>query len=498
MRKLIRAVVPIVFAAFLSAFTGCTEMVQDELDATHAKLERLQALIESMNKDISTLNSVVDELLYAESHTIIPGSLVQTEEGYDLTFRDGKTIHIHFGTDGKDGRTLIPVGVRDDVDSLYYWTLDGEWMLDAEGNKMRAGSTDGTDGIEPKFKVEDDFWWISTDGGETWEQIASCEEMNGVGVFKGIDKSDPKKVVLILWDGTELELPCELPFRLSFSGPVLDTVVVAAGETLSIPYEVLEEGDNTEPLLVTSGTDGTYVPVLADPNSREGVVTITAPEPFAEGYIVLQAYSGGYSAVKMISFRERETTPAEKVVAVRHEKAAGTKEIPYSANFEYTVSSPDVTWLEVTTDPETGAIVLNFQENESDEVRTCAVTVSPKENPGFVCTTFEVYQATDARTYAIEPGSEFSYDPETMTLDVPAEGGDAVMRITFNTEIKPFIQAALDWIGADIALEDGFYMMKVHVDANDSGEPRTGYIDIRRKVGAVFAPIGVHININQR
>ena len=72
------------------------------------------------------------------------------------------------------------------------------------------------------------------------------------------------------------------------------------------------------------------------------------------------------------------------------------------------------------------------------------------------------------------------------------------MCITFNAEIRPYLQASLDWIGAEMGLEDGFYMLKIHVDANDSGEPRTGYIDIRRRIGAILAPIGEHININQR
>ncbi len=498
MRKLIRAVVPLLLAACLSALQGCTGMVQDELDATKDKLTKLKELIDSMNKDISTLNSVVSELQPAESHSIITGPIVETDDGYDITFRDGSSIHIHFGTDGKDGRTLIPVGVRDDEDGFYYWTVDGEWLLDADGNRIRAGATDGKDGIAPQFKVEEDYWWISTDGGENWERLASCEEMNGVGIFKGINLDDPKKAVLILWDGTELEFARQLPFRLSFDGPVLDTMVVAAGETLSIPYKVLVEGEAGGQLAVTAGTDGTYVPVLAGPDRPEGTVTVTAPEPFAEGYILLQAYCDGYSAVKMISFREREVTPAEKVVTVRYAKEAGSKKVPYSANFEYTVSAADAVWLEVVADPEAETLIFNFLENESNEVRSCTVTVSPKDNPGYVCTTFEVYQATGARTYSLEPGSGFSFEAATKTLDVPAEGGDAVIRITFDAQIREVVQPSLDWVSAGLTLEDGFYFLKIHVDENATGEPRTGFIDIRRKVGNVFAPIAEHININQR
>ena len=200
----------------------------------------------------------------------------------------------------------------------------------------------------------------------------------------------------------------------------------------------------------------------------------------------------------MISFREREVTPAEKVVTVHHAKEAGSKEVPYSANFEYTVSAPDAAWLEVVADPEAGTLAFNFLENESNEVRSCIVTVSPKDNPGYVCTTFEVYQATAARTYALEPGSQFAFDPVEKTLDVPSEGGDAVIRITFDAQIREVLQPSLDWVTAEMTLEDGFYFLKIHVDENATGEPRTGYIDIRRRVGNVFAPIAEHININQR
>jgi hypothetical protein len=85
-----------------------------------------------------------------------------------------------------------------------------------------------------------------------------------------------------------------------------------------------------------------------------------------------------------------------------------------------------------------------------------------------------------------------------MTLDVPEEGGDAVVWITSEAEMKAFASSGLDWATAETALVDGFYRVAIHVDANDSGEARTAYFDIRRRIGSVFAPIGEHININQR
>ena len=46
------------------------------------------------------------------------------------------------GTNGKDGHTPV-IGVRQDEDGVYYWTLNGEWLLDEEGNKIRVTGEDG-------------------------------------------------------------------------------------------------------------------------------------------------------------------------------------------------------------------------------------------------------------------------------------------------------------------------------------------------------------------
>ena len=112
MRKLIRAVVLLVLAAFLSG------MVQDDLDATHAKLRELQDYVARINNDLNNLDKIVNVL--DESHSILSAS--PTDNGYSVSFNDGSTFFLPFGEDGKDGRTLIPVGVRNDDDGHYYWT----------------------------------------------------------------------------------------------------------------------------------------------------------------------------------------------------------------------------------------------------------------------------------------------------------------------------------------------------------------------------------------
>ena len=485
MRKRFRSgLLALVLPVFLSVFSGCTEQVRPELDETHAKLQALQELAGAVNWDLHILDLIVKEL--DDGHTILPETYRLTEDGYEVSFQDGKTIVIPFGKDGMDGRQFIPVGVQDDEDGLYYWKVDGEWLLDADGNRIRAGAQDG---FVPQFKVEDGFWMISIDGGVTYSELASCEEMDGMGVFRQVEQTPFGKVILTLWDGETIELSSRFPFRMSFEGAVRDTMLIAAGEMLPIPYKVNLEGETDQPVLVTSGTDGIYLSCVEAENDTTGVVKVQAPAAYADGYILLSANCGGYSALKMITFRPREITPAASFVPVRLGSGEEPKVLPYKANFEYVVkTSQDGSWLEVVSDPETGELTFKPQPNTGDEVRICEVTVSPQDNPDYVCTTFRVIQATDSFTIQLQEDSPFTFDPETKTLSAPAEGGDGDLWITFPSALTVTVPETADWIQTALTDVDGFRRLQVHLDPVDSDAGRECTLILRLQAGAV--PIG--------
>ena len=478
MRNRIRSgVLAMVLPVFLSVFSGCTEMVRPELDETHAKLQALQELVGAVNRDLTTLDAIVKEL--DDGQTIQPESFLLTEDGYEVSFRDGKKIFIPFGKDGVDGRMLIPVGVKD-KDGVYYWQVDGEWLYDDDGNQMRAGASDG---IPPQFKVEDGKWKISVDGGATFSEFASCEGMDGVGVFKDVQQTSLGKVVLTLWSGETIELMSRFPFQMYFVDPELhtesvrDTVLISAGETLPIPYKIKVEGETDQPLLVTSGTDGRYLSRVEAVDDTTGVVKVQAPADYVDGYVFLSASCGGYSALKIITFRPREITPADPLVTVRLGSGSDAKTLPYEANFDYVVKSGE-SWLEVASDPETGALTFTPQPNSGDKIRTCEVTVSPKDNPEHVCTTFRVLQATTSYTVEFEEDGLFAFDSTLGTLYAPAGGGVASLWFTARSSLSALVPETVDWLRAEMADEDGFRHLKVQVDPETSGAGRECTIHI--------------------
>ena len=70
-----------------------------------------------------------------------------------------------------------------DPSSDYYWTIDGEWLTDSDGNKIPAT---GQHGRAPLLKIEDGQWYISTDNGKTWKAEGPATGSNVESIFSNI------------------------------------------------------------------------------------------------------------------------------------------------------------------------------------------------------------------------------------------------------------------------------------------------------------------------
>lgn len=160
--------------------------IWDKLREHERRIVQLEELCKQINEEISTLKNIVTALETCDY--IVNAYPLASGDGYTLVFKSGKSVVIRDGKDGVDGEAPI-VSVRQDTDGVYYWTVNGEWLL-VNGEKIRASYSDsnsGKDGAStPVFKVEDGYWYISCDNGITWEKF--CEaivdgEQNGNGNF---------------------------------------------------------------------------------------------------------------------------------------------------------------------------------------------------------------------------------------------------------------------------------------------------------------------------
>ncbi len=178
---------------------------------TWKAFEELLEIIELVNSNVSSLQTIVSAL---QSNDYVTGVVPQMDGnevvGYILTFAKSGTIVISNGTDGIDGTAPV-IGVEEE-DGTYYWTVDGEWMTDSNGDRIPATGRDGSegdDGMTPRLKIENGYWYVSYDDGQTWEQLGRAtgeDGDDGDDFFQSVDTSNPDFVVITLKNGTSFSL----------------------------------------------------------------------------------------------------------------------------------------------------------------------------------------------------------------------------------------------------------------------------------------------------
>ena len=225
----------------LLSLVSCTEYDEvamwNKNEDMGSRLAALEELCSRLNTNIVSLQQIVEALKGNDYVTgVVP--VVENGEtvGYTMSFSKSGPVTIYHGKKGENGQngTTPVIGVEQDTDGLYYWTLDGEWLTDDEGSKILAqgmagksayelavekgyrGTLDewlaslngsngddgksayelavengyqgteeewlaslkgsagdqGDDGVTPKLEVRDDgYWYISYDNGQTWNKL---------------------------------------------------------------------------------------------------------------------------------------------------------------------------------------------------------------------------------------------------------------------------------------------------------------------------------------
>ncbi len=199
--------------------------LRNELTDLANRVAKLEQLCQQMNTNISSLQTIVNALQQNDFITaVVPVTQGGKVIGYTITFSRSGAITIYHGNDGADGKdgSTPQISVKQDSDGIYYWTLNGEWLLDADGNKIQAEGKDGADGsngangangvdgITPQLKIEEGYWYISYDNGSSWTQLGKAVGEDGAdgsdGIFSKVTQDD-EFVYFYLSDGTMITLP---------------------------------------------------------------------------------------------------------------------------------------------------------------------------------------------------------------------------------------------------------------------------------------------------
>lgn len=419
---------------------------------TWKAFEELSERVAQINTNLASLQQIVTALQdndYVQSVTpYIEGGV---QKGYIISFtKSGSVIIFHGkdgtnGTNGQDGHTPV-IGVRQFTDGQWYWTLDGEWLTDDTGEKVRANGIDGQNGqdgqdgqngqdaIAPQLKIENDYWYISTDGGETWTQLGKAkgddgtngaDGQDGDSFFRSVDISNPAYILLVLADGTEIRLNRHMAVSLNLSVP--DDIPISSNEVIPIGYTV--EGTTSPKTIVTASSDGNYKVRVVRSSATAGTIYVTCPAVYVDGFINVLLNDGyGNTDLKVLNFYERSLTLAEGLnYTIGY--AGGTINIPVQYNFDYDLQLVDdagswITIVQTKAAVQSGTIQLSVAENTATTARSGQINVVPTNNPTNIYQTITVQQ--DRAPILIE---SISLDPSTWTL---REGGTVGLTATIS------------------------------------------------------------------
>lgn len=187
----------------LLAFAACCAAAawscSDEYDdfGLRQEIADIRQEIASMKEQVNSLKTLVDALNGNKFIT----NYTESDDGWSITFNDGKTITIRDGEKGADAPVL---GIAR-FEGVYYWTLGGadEWLLDDAGSKIPVA---GQDGKTPSVD-EEGYWTIDGEPvkGADGQPVKAVGE-DGDSFFEDVRQTDDE-VIFILAGGETIRLP---------------------------------------------------------------------------------------------------------------------------------------------------------------------------------------------------------------------------------------------------------------------------------------------------
>ncbi len=467
MRKLFYSL----FLSTLVLFAGCSDVYDDseirsDIEDLKERVTTLEELCREMNSNISAMQAIVNALQNNDYITsVTPVTEGGETIGYTITFAKGSPITIYHGQDGKDGQNgadgedgedgangadgkdgyTPQIGVKQDSDNIYYWTLDGEWLLDENGNKIKAQGTDGKDGqdgengadgndgatgpqgpqgdkgdqgetgaqgpqgeqgVTPQLKIENDYWYVSYDNGQSWTQLGKAtgekgeqgeqgpqgdkgetgaqgpqgeSGANGDSFFQSVTQ-DEQNVYFTLADGTVITLPKGAALDITFAES--DLVVMSPSSTREIAYTVTSVTEKVT-VEVTSSADIKAKVMAADATGKAGKIVITTGATIDEYSKVIVFVSNGEKVtMKSITF-EQAGLEVSNDATLYAPAEGGNVTLTFLSNVECEVVIPEEAQEWISLAPTTRAmterhITLQLTANEGAK-RNAVVTIQSED-----------------------------------------------------------------------------------------------------------------------
>ena len=371
-------------AVALLTLSGCDKYddgpLSNRVDNLENRVKSLEEQCKQLNTNVTSIQTLVNAMENGDAITsVTPIKEGDKEVGYTLAFAKSPAISVYHGKDGN----MPVIGAKQDSDGNYYWTVNGEWLLDDKGEKAPCNGS--SDSVIPEFKIDKDNWLMSADGGKTWVNLGKGTADGTNAVFNDIDTSDPEKVIFTLSDGTKFTLPRQSELTIKFDEQTLTELKsVSLNSTYNISYVV--EG-SVVGLKLEVISSGNVKAKLNNRNSAKGTISITTGDAIDEyDKVILLATNGKVTVMSSISFGEEDFLQVTSGTTYNVPKAGGTVSINLETNTDYSLSIPEEhkSWVSIVESRayRQETVTLSISENK-DVARTATIQLVDKDGNAF-------------------------------------------------------------------------------------------------------------------
>lgn len=364
--------------------------IQGRLDDHETRITNLEKTCNQLNSNLTALSQAVSALQERDFITsMTPVVENGTTIGHVLNFIKGGVVTIYHGK-------TLQFSVAKDSDGIMYWTLDGKWFLNENGEKVRAASS------VPQMKIENNCWLVSLDGGSTWIQLGRAAGTEGDLMFKEVTQ-DELNVYLTLANGTVITLPKERELSIIFDAD--DLVVMNPNDSRNIHYTITSSYDSLSLEWVSS--DDLHVKYTPDEDPHSGVLHVETGESIDENTKVLVFVSDGYKYImRAIHFEQQALSVGEGSRWILN-ASGGVATLFFFSNIECRVEIPESAkdWLSL---PDTKAVTertlpVVATQNPGQERETIVWITTPD---GVIRVPYTITQRADPEVLAKELAQE--------------------------------------------------------------------------------------------
>lgn len=280
----------------MCGFSACdTTDLERDINSLKDRVEDYEAQVQKLNDDMNIIRVLLDGNKTITSYSFDGAN-------YTLTLSNGETLTL---TQGVVGANYPSITIGE----------NGNWVIAGTDSGVRAEAKDGEDApYTPQFKIENENWWVSYDGGVTWTDLGvkATGTASGTSPISGVAASD-NSITITLSDGTPYTIPVVKDLVCEIIEPALADgemwyIGCRATEKLKVKVNI-QAGDIIRPVVPADWTANIVTPNYTSLSGEQTLeVEVTAPATASKCVVTMEVNRGANTVTDEIVARTKTTS----------------------------------------------------------------------------------------------------------------------------------------------------------------------------------------------